>query len=224
MSQQNETLMAAGVVALGLVVASYISKPEQSKQGDGCTLEKYKKGNDASCQFLNDPAVCFHENSVVELNNGEQKSINEVVKGDILKNGSKVQCVVKTLCFEGKSTFVNVNGLLLTPWHPVKLNGEWAFPAELGEVEERDCEAVYNFVLESGHVATVNGVEAVTLGHDFKGEVIGHEYFGSQKVVDDLKKFSTFNSGIVTLALGGVREENKVVGLVEQPLKKMITA
>ena len=121
MSQQNETLMAAGVVALGLVAAAYISKPEQSKKGDGCTLEKYKKGNDASCQFLNDPAVCFHENSVVELNNGEQKSINEIVKGDILKNGSKVQCVVKTLCFEGKSKFVNVNGLLLFNVIPEKV-------------------------------------------------------------------------------------------------------
>ena len=56
----------------------------------------------------------FHENSVVELNNGEQKSINEIVKGDILKNGSKVQCVVKTLCFEGKSKFVHtLNGSAL---------------------------------------------------------------------------------------------------------------
>lgn len=45
---------------------------------------------------------------------------------------------------------------------------------------------MYNFVLESEHVMIINNVECVTLGHNFKGDVIEHAYFGSQLIIDDL--------------------------------------
>jgi len=45
----------------------------------------------------------------------------------------------------------------------------------------------------------VNGIECCTLAYGFKGEVIEHEYFGTEKVVQDLKKMEGWNEGFVTL-------------------------
>lgn len=51
------------------------------------------------------------------------------------------------------------------------------------------CECVYNFVLEKGHTMEINGVYCVTFGHGFKGEKVAHPYFGTERIVDDLKEF-----------------------------------
>ena len=73
-------------------------------------------------------------------------------------------------------------GLIVTPWHPVRINGKWIFPCEVKDGilhMNKPCEAVYSFVLNKHHTMSINGVECVSLGHDFKGDVVGHEYFGS---------------------------------------------
>jgi len=87
----------------------------------------------------------------------------------------------------------------ITPWHPIKINDEWVFPAIIAEkmrisssrsVEtfsstktanvEISCEpAVYNLVLEelamdgtqnTDHTILVNGVTTCTLGHGIEGK------------------------------------------------------
>ena len=50
------------------------------------------------------------------------------------------------------------------------------------------CEAVYNFALDQGHTVFVNNVECVTLGHGFKEDIVRHAYYGSQRVIEDLRK------------------------------------
>ena len=44
----------------------------------------------------------------------------------------------------------------------------------------------------------VNGMECVSLGHGLKeGEVVEHEYLGTEKVVEDLKKGEGWERGLV---------------------------
>lgn len=61
---------------------------------------------------------------------------------------------------------------------------------------------VYNLVLDSIHIVEVNGTLAICLGHDYEEGILKHEYFGSQRVVDDLKKSQGWESGVVEIRSG----------------------
>lgn len=79
------------------------------------------------------------------------------------------------------------------------------------------CDAVYNFVLENSNTLDINGVCCAALGHGIKGENIEHDYFGTEKVLQDLKKFNSFDKGSVDLRMEQFvrNEENqRVCGLL----------
>jgi len=62
----------------------------------------------------------------------------------------------------------------------------------------------------------INGTQCVTLGHNFQGDVVGHAYFGSQKVVNDLKRMNGWGVGRVSLPSDCFvrdRTSNLVVGM-----------
>jgi len=50
----------------------------------------------------------------------------------------------------------------------------------------------------------INGVECVTLGHNFQEDVVSHPYFGSQKVIRDLQKMRGWSNGVVRFTSGCV--------------------
>jgi len=167
---------------------------------------------------------CFHGNSVAEMLDGNSKKVKDLTKGDFVISPSRkpveILCVVKSECQDGKTLLVELpGGLLVTPYHPVQVGGKWHFPMQLGEVKEMSCPAVYSFVLKEEHVMMINGVACVTLGHNFNDdEVVRHSYFGSPRVVEDLKKFSSWESGQVNLKPGCLvrdPETNLVCGISE---------
>jgi hypothetical protein len=41
--------------------------------------------------------------------------------------------------------------------------------------------------LDDGHTIWINDVECVTLGHHFKEDIVRHDYFGSEHVIEDLR-------------------------------------
>lgn len=45
----------------------------------------------------------------------------------------------------------------------------------------------------------IEGVECITLAHHFSEPVAHHEYYGTNKIVDDLSKFSGFSEGFVVI-------------------------
>ena len=47
----------------------------------------------------------------------------------------------------------------------------------------------------------VNGICCATLGHGIKGQNIEHEYFGSERVLNDLKRFENFEMGFVQFGM-----------------------
>jgi len=104
---------------------------------------------------------------------------------------------------------------LITPKHPVRVNGEWKYPCQLGEKKLVNCSAVYTFVLESEHVMIINGIECITLGKTFDGKV-KHDYFGTEAVVNDLMKLEGWNYGDIVLNDNDMKrggEANRVGGI-----------
>jgi len=169
-------------------------------------------------QYHNPSSGCIGGGCSVSMANGTIKKVEEIKKDDLVSStdgkSSKVLCVVKSYCHNGKAQLVELEGgLLITAWHPVRIENRWYFPCHLGKLVEKSCQVVYNFVLENEHVVIVNGVECVTLGHGFEGDVIEHPYFGTKRVIEDLQNLSGWDSGVVELrSTSFVR--NKTTGLV----------
>jgi len=142
---------------------------------------------------------CFDGECIVQTINGATK-LKDLKRGDRVRTPSdhyvEIVCVVKTSCHEQRAQLVELpGGLLVTPYHPVRIDGQWQFPCQLAKVHERPCPAVYSFVLKEEHVMLINGIACVSLGHDFQDEVVRHPYFGSPRVIDDLQKMNGWASG-----------------------------
>lgn len=122
---------------------------------------------------------------------------------------TEVDCVVKTTSNKGSTHLCEValpnstDTLLITPYHPVRIEGTWQFPCDIAPAQKRACEAVYSFVLREKHMMIVGGVECVTLGHGFdESEVVQHPFFGTMKVVEALKQCRGWKNGLVVFAEG----------------------
>lgn len=205
---------------------------------DGLTLfdlrdMKYIKTKDIwELKFTIDSSIsCVNENSKVLMANGNQKMAKEIVKGDLVKTDkgeSKVKCVLKTKLLNNTGHFIKLDsGLLVTPWHPVKINGEWEFPCQnSSSFVSQQSEAVYSFLLENDHVLIIENTQVCGLAHNFKGKVIEHDYYGTNKVVEDLQKMEGWGEGLVELQQGNciIRDSKtgNVSGLYQRKISKVL--
>lgn len=143
---------------------------------------------------------CFTGDCIVKMFDGTMKLVKDIRKGDILANGYKVECIVRRKKFKICKMVTMPGGLVITPWHPIRIDNIWVFPC----LHEQSVEMIYidyfyDFVLDSGHIAKINGYDVVTLGHGFNGEVVGHEYFGTDAILKDLRNNDNWLSGIIDL-------------------------
>jgi hypothetical protein len=143
---------------------------------------------------------CFWGYNFVKLQNGFQMLVKDIRNGDVLWGGHKVKCVVYTPIDSALMSRHN-NGLLITPYHPIRDNGVWTFPSTILPTKVHDnLGGYYNFVLESGHIAIINGIEVCTLAHGFENNVvIRHPYFGTDAVLKDLATIPGYAEGFVVL-------------------------
>lgn len=136
-----------------------------------------------------------------------KKKVKDIRKGDVVispaVNGeqTKVICVIKTPCLNNEAFLVEFgNGLIITPYHPIRINTIWRFPCELQECTLKTCDFVYSFILEQGHSMEINGYECVTYAHHFEdSQVVKHPYFGTNKIIEDLKQMEGWEEGHVLL-------------------------
>ena len=143
-----------------------------------------------------------------------------------------VRCLVRIRRLASKPLIALTDGLTITPSHPVRIDGVWrradaAFGARL--VEEHDG-CVFTLVLDeaihasdhaSQRVLLVGGVECVTWGHGLLGPVVGHRFFGTHSVLEDVAAMGGWASGFVAID-GCLRDaaSNEVVGLREEQVGK----
>jgi len=159
---------------------------------------------------------CFHGDGKVVLNKNPDGSVvtkaaRDICKGDcvLCADGSvaTVICVVRTrLTANAPLVKLTKSGLIITPWHPVRLDGSssWQFPARLPAVDATSIAAssssdVYTYVLSNGHTVIVDGVTCVTLGHGFTDDICSHDFFGTNAVIDALKAIPGYATGLVDI-------------------------
>lgn len=86
------------------------------------------------------------------------------------------------------------NTLTISAYHPVRrymalpygYTPEWEFPCDIAgaSIETHD---LYNLVLENGSVIYTPSHECVVFGHGlFTNDIVSHDYFGTNAIVDDI--------------------------------------
>ena len=150
--------------------------------------------------FHNASGGCFAPESLVKMADGSYKQIQtihpEIEYVWTPMGAAKVIALVKIGSTKLYQPMSNINGLWITPYHPVLYEGCWRFPADIASFVDRLMPVVYNLVLENAHVIDVNNVLCVTLGHNIEDDdVVSHDYFGTHKVIDDLKKLPGWSEG-----------------------------
>ena len=174
---------------------------------------------------------CCAPGSMVKMDDGTLKPVEDLKKGDevvtvISKNGIDyidsgiIECVVVTECLGGFQSMITLNGITgnklnITPYHPVIMPGnkDWIYPNSIRDSEIIKCSEMYTFVLSNRESIIVEDYVFATYGHGLSdNSVIQHDFFGTDLVVNDLKNFKNYNSGIVYLTDGMfIRNNNRNV-------------
>lgn len=172
---------------------------------------------------------CFHGLSKVLMYDSSLKNVNEIQKGDFVKLGNNkkgiIECVIKTILNNDIIMLSLNDDLHITQYHPVKVNNQWFFPQDLNykKICKLECYEIFSFILEkddnnsrcyeSGII--IGNYECATLGHGISGDIIGHPFFGTDLVINNLKKSLTYQSGIVILQQNSMIR-NELTNLVEK--------
>jgi uncharacterized protein YegL len=184
-------------------------KPSQAPRYNGYPTASSNYTNAPSApvdmsRYLDRCGGCFASGDVL-LADGTRKAIQHVAAGDRVRvRGGEdvVQCVVEMRFAEGVCPqMVDLGaGVVVTPWHPVRANGAWTFPADLAAPRPQRVEAVYSLVLETQGAFTIGQWDAVGLGHGFSDGAAAHAYFASREaVLGDLRRMRGFAAGRVVL-------------------------
>tara|TARA_B110001450_G_scaffold256745_1_gene288468 strand:+ start:5616 stop:7619 length:2004 start_codon:yes stop_codon:yes gene_type:complete len=160
---------------------------------------------------------CFGENSLIKIDENKYKLIKYLKKGDKVVNDkggfSKVLCILKIKCNKQQEMCVFNNNFTITPYHPIFINNEWKFPKDIIRSSLINCDYLYNIVLDDRKSIIINNTICCTLGHEIKGKVIEHQFFGSYKLITDLMiSFSKeFHEGCITSIKGFTRDKKNLV-------------
>eukprot|EP01084_Bolivina_argentea_P204623 349476_1 len=163
---------------------------------------------------------CFDGYGNVLMANGEYKKICDLKVNDKVRsfpNGiGTIECVIVSNINKNIEMAKLPNNCFITFEHPVLMGvdmnmnmdkymyiGElnsydiskmglfWELPKHIYPMYVRYQDKIYNFILDQHHTLLVNGNWCVTLGHDFKGNVIQHDFWGNSVAI---KSFLMSNS------------------------------
>ena len=172
------------------------------------TSNTYVNRNVNMSHFNNQYGGCFHSSCSITMANGEITNIKSIKKGDIVKtmtidnkiSQSKVVCVVETHIKNNIRKMCLIDGLTITPWHPIYYNNNWCFPNTLTHTINFETKSMITFVLEKDHIVFINQVPCITLGHNYtNNDVLKHPYFGTNNVITDLKASNYWSFGHINL-------------------------
>jgi len=169
-------------------------------------------------------AGCIYESCRVKLQNGCIKMLKDLNRNDILEDGSKIVCLIKSK-YSGQ--LVKLNDLIITPYHPIYFEEKWQFPIEVYSNnlkkslpnpyyslidQNTKTVNVCNIVLERDHTIEIENFKVVTLGHGFEEDVVKHPYYGTNRVLEDLAKIKGWDDGLIVLnKYRVIRDENTLV-------------
>jgi hypothetical protein len=171
--------------------------------------------------FYNSSGGCFLQGTPIKVLGTEEVcyiDVASVVPGTTVithKGLASVKCVVK---IKYNGPICRIGSTAVTEYHPVFFTDEqWIYPGESDKFCKEDVKDVYvyDFILDKYHTVKLFDLYAVTLNHSFTKPVVQHDYFGSERVVEDLKKHPDWIKGYIQLDVCKfVRgTDKKVVGL-----------
>ena len=154
---------------------------------------------------LSQSGPCFTGAGKVLMADGSRKRVDELRKNDVVDGNHRIVCVLKNKITEGKTEIVRLGENQTAGWtprHPVRYGSTWCLPCDINPTVVEECDAVYNFALESGHILNIDGVETCTMGHTFEGIVVSHRFYGKrvqgcQHVLDFLETSEGYEEGYV---------------------------
>ena len=158
----------------------------------------------ALANLYNPSGGCFDGGCLVTMADGRKKPAMEIVRGDNVVSFSgevaEVYEIVTTKISPTAEGIIFKDGLKITGWHPVYIDGKWTFPnkapwkmvATGGTTAMCGLDIVYSFAVRAIgdsksklHGMVVDGIPVATLGHDVTDdEVLSHSFYGTQKVID----------------------------------------
>lgn len=158
---------------------------------------------------------CFHATSnlwKVTTSGYKQIPICHLKKGDVvlsadMSNGGinfvldTVECLVEHIYSKPINIFMLHSSLGLTATHPVWINGKFVHPFTSNWTMTTSIN-VFNLVMKGRHCVVAGSncsLPVVTLGHNYTGDIVSHDYFGTNLVIDDLKQESSYKTGFVSL-------------------------
>lgn len=175
-----------------------LAPPEPSGRAPVENYSPPRSMRSLTASFNNPSGGCFTGDCKVLMSHAAKKPIKDIQAGDLVwSNVGYTRVIAVVVCHtKAKSQPISrINSLSITPWHPILVNGDWVFPADLYFYSERMIKTVYNLVLERGHIIDVEGILTCTLGHGITGPVIEHPFFGTDRVIEDLKKIKGWSEG-----------------------------
>ena len=131
--------------------------------------------------------------------------IHNLKKNDAIINStgniSYVECIIKMRCIDNKNRLCNLsNHIKISPYYPIKFRNEWIFPINQ-HIEPRriNCDYIYNIILNDRKCIKINDYIIPTLGHNILGNIIYHNFFGTEQVILNLKnKFlNEYDNGLI---------------------------
>lgn len=147
--------------------------------------------------------ACYLGDCTIRMSDGSKQKVKNIRRGDVVMTplgSSKVKFVVKSMnpvsTFEMIKFGPKYNNLVITPWHPIQIRNVWKFPNDIDDDNDKQkilimTEGIYSLILEQYHVVYVNDIISITLGHGYINDVIKHEYFGTQRIVQDIEKIDS---------------------------------
>ena len=128
----------------------------------------------------------------------------------------EIECVIKTNSDLIHMNLVKINDLTITPYHPIvhTHKREWVFPSSIKAPELIHCKSLYTFVTKERKSIIIEDFAFATLGHNLEGNVISHDYLGTDQVINDLKKFTDYDTGLINLT-PNMFKRNELGNIVE---------
>ena len=179
--------------------------------------------------FYNRAGGCFLQDTMIKVLDNEEgvkfipvQDVTSNTKVITHKGIANVICVIK---MKYNGIICRLNESSLTAFHPIFFtNEEWLFPndSKFFVKETVNDTYVYDFILDKDHTVKLFDFYACTLNHGKKeninkkeDNIIEHDYFGTNKVQNDLMKHPGWQEGYITLEkYEFIRDENnKVVSL-----------
>jgi hypothetical protein len=159
-------------------------------------------------------------NSVTIYNDYHEipKQIKDLIKGDTIINSndvlSKILCIIKIKVTK-PIKILSINDTKMSPFYPLNINNKWTYAIDSYSsnkypymtnnyrINYYQNDYVYNFIVDNRNeveFVTIDDINMMTLGHNITdNNTVYHDFFGTDEVVNYLKKYDGFDSGLIVL-------------------------